>query len=75
MSTIVRVTIPDYVRARALYIAQILHVRLQDALGAMLLDAVQRTQLIDLETAVRGVMPQYRISLTEDADRDVEQDV
>jgi hypothetical protein len=67
--------VPDLVRARALYLAQVLHLKLQDALGAMLLDAVQRMDLADQEIAVRGVLNQYRIALTEDADRDVQQDV
>ncbi len=75
MTTIVRLPVPDLVRARALYLAQVLHLKLQDALGAMLLDAVQRMELADQEIAVRGVLNQYKTALTEDADREVQEDV
>lgn len=75
MSTIVRLPVPDLVRARALYLAQVLHLKLQDALGAMLLDAVQRLDLADQEIAVRGVLAQYRVALSEDVDCDVQEDV
>ncbi len=75
MTTIVRLPVPDLVRARALYLAQVLHLKLQDALGAMLLDAVQRMELADQEIAVRGVINQYKAALTEDADRELKEDV
>ncbi len=75
MTTIVRLPVPDLVRARALYLAQVLHLKLQDALGAMLLDAVQRMELADQEIAVRGVLPQYKTALSEDVDRELKEDV
>lgn len=75
MATIVRLPVPDLVRARALYLAQVLHLKLQDALGAMLLDAVQSKELVDQEIAVRGVLSQYRTSLSEDTDRELKEDV
>ncbi len=75
MATIVRLPVPDLVRARALYLAQVLHLKLQDALGAMLLDAVQRMELIDQEIAVRGILNQYKVALTEDDDRELKEDV
>ncbi len=75
MTTIVRLPVPDLVRARALYLAQVLHLKLQDALGAMLLDAVQRMELIDQEIAVRGILNQYKVALTEDQDRELKEDV
>lgn len=75
MTTIVRLPVPDLVRARALYLGQVLHLKLQDALGVMLLEAVQRMDLTDQEIAVRGVLIQYRIAISEDTDRDIQQDV
>lgn len=66
MSVTVRVDVPNLVNARAKFIGQMLHLTQPAVLSCMLLASVQDSLLEDQLDAVRGVLVQFRLSLSED---------